>query len=56
MYEILSKTEVVPNVYELVIKAPEIAEKAKPGQFVILHLLYLIGMKRKALLLFISWK
>lgn len=36
MYEIFSKTEVVPNVYELVIKAPEIAEKAKPGQFVIL--------------------
>ena len=36
MYEIVSKTEVVPNVHELVIKAPEIAEKAKPGQFVIL--------------------
>ena len=36
MYKIVSKTEIVPNVYKLVITAPEIAEKAKPGQFVIL--------------------
>ena len=36
MYEIVSKIEVAPNVYKLVISAPEIAEKAKPGQFVIL--------------------
>lgn len=36
MYKILSKTEIVPNVHKLVLKAPDIAEKAKPGQFVIL--------------------
>lgn len=36
MYKIVSKSEVVPNVHKLVIKAPEIAEKARPGQFVIL--------------------
>jgi ferredoxin--NADP+ reductase len=36
MYKILSKTEEVPNVHKLVLKAPDIAEKAKPGQFVIL--------------------
>jgi len=36
MTEILSNTEVVPNVRELVLKAPDIAKKAKPGQFVIL--------------------
>ncbi len=36
MYKIVSKTETVPNVHKLVISAPEIAEKAKPGQFIIL--------------------
>jgi NAD(P)H-flavin reductase len=36
MNEIVSKIEIAPNVYKLVISAPEIAEKAKPGQFVIL--------------------
>jgi ferredoxin--NADP+ reductase len=36
MYTILSKTEVVPNVHKMVLKAPDIAENAKPGQFVIL--------------------
>ena len=36
MYKILSKSEVVPNVHKLILKAPDIAEKAKPGQFVIL--------------------
>ena len=36
MHKIVSKSEVVPNVHKLVIKAPQIAEKAKPGQFVIL--------------------
>lgn len=36
MYKILSKSEIVPNVHKLVLKAPDIAGKAKPGQFVIL--------------------
>ena len=36
MYKILSKSEVVPNVHKLVLEAPDIAKKAKPGQFVIL--------------------
>lgn len=36
MYKIVSKSEVVPNVHKLVIDAPDIAEKARPGQFVIL--------------------
>jgi len=36
MFKILSKSEVVPNVHKLVLKAPDIAEKAKPGQFIIL--------------------
>ena len=36
MYKIVSKSEVVPNVHKLVINAPDIAEKARPGQFVIL--------------------
>ena len=36
MYKILSKSEIVPNVHKLVLEAPDIAEKAKPGQFVIL--------------------
>ena len=38
MYKIISKSEVVPNVHKLVIYAPEIAEKAKAGQFFILML------------------
>lgn len=36
MFEILAKREVAPNVYELVIRAPAIAKKARPGQFAIL--------------------
>ncbi len=35
-FKILSNEAVVPNIYEMVIEAPIIAEKAKPGQFVIL--------------------
>jgi len=35
MNEILSKTELSPKVYELVIEAPRIAKKARPGQFVV---------------------
>lgn len=34
-FGILSKREIVPNSHEIVITAPEIARKAKPGQFVI---------------------
>ena len=36
MFEIVSKREVAPNVHETVIRAPAIAKKARPGQFVIL--------------------
>jgi ferredoxin--NADP+ reductase len=36
MHKILYKTEIVPNVHKLILQAPDIAEKAKPGQFVIL--------------------
>lgn len=35
MYKIVDKIEEVPNVHKLVIKEPKIAQKAKPGQFVI---------------------
>jgi len=34
-FEILEKRELVPNIHEIIIKAPEVAKKAKPGQFVI---------------------
>ncbi|NHK31442.1 MAG: sulfide/dihydroorotate dehydrogenase-like FAD/NAD-binding protein [Asgard group archaeon] len=36
MYEIVEKYEEAPNVHRLVIREPMIAEKAQPGQFVIL--------------------
>jgi NAD(P)H-flavin reductase len=36
VFEILSKRELAPNVHELVVRAPRIAEKARAGQFVIL--------------------
>ena len=36
MFEIVSKKEVAPNVHETIIRAPAIAKKAQPGQFVIL--------------------
>lgn len=35
-FEILEKQEIAPNVHEIVIKAPEVAKKAQPGQFIIL--------------------
>jgi len=35
LFEILKKDEIAPNIHEIVIKAPEIARKARPGQFVI---------------------
>lgn len=34
-FEILGKSEISPNVHEIIIKAPKVAEKARPGQFVI---------------------
>ena len=37
MYEILKREVPVPNTVYLKVEAPEIARKAKPGQFVILR-------------------
>ena len=36
MYQILSKKVLNPNVTQMEIKAPLVARKAKPGQFIIL--------------------
>ncbi len=36
MFEIVNKREIAPNVHEAVIRAPAIAKKARPGQFVIM--------------------
>ena len=36
VFKILEKRAIAPNVYEIVIDAPEVAKKAQPGQFVIL--------------------
>ncbi len=36
MFEIVEKREIAPNVHEAIIRAPAIAKKARPGQFVIL--------------------
>ena len=38
MYEIVTKQELVPNIYLIEIAAEDVAKKAKPGQFVILRL------------------
>ena len=35
MNEILSKTELSPKIYEIVVEAPRIAKKARAGQFVV---------------------
>ena len=37
MYKILSKRIINPNVTEMIIEAPFVAKKAKPGQFIILR-------------------
>ena len=37
MYEIVTKKEVAPNIYLIEISAKDVAKKAKPGKFVILH-------------------
>ena len=34
-YKIISKTEICPNQYELVIEAPYVVRNAKAGQFII---------------------
>jgi NADH dehydrogenase/NADH:ubiquinone oxidoreductase subunit G/NAD(P)H-flavin reductase len=34
-FQILEKREIVPNIHEVIINAPEVAKKALPGQFVI---------------------
>lgn len=34
-FEIVEKTEIAPNVHEIIIKAPEVAKKALAGQFAI---------------------
>jgi NAD(P)H-flavin reductase len=36
VFDIVKKHEVAPNVHEIVIRAPAIARKARPGQFVIM--------------------
>jgi NAD(P)H-flavin reductase len=36
VFEIIKKHEVAPNVHEIILKAPAIAKKAQPGQFVIM--------------------
>jgi len=36
MAKIISKTEIAPDIYSLLVQAPLIAAKARPGQFVIL--------------------
>ncbi len=37
MYKIISKANIAPSIYKMVIEAPRIAKKALPGQFIILR-------------------
>jgi len=37
MFEVIEKERLVPNLYLLTIRAPEIVETIQPGQFVILR-------------------
>ena len=37
MYKILSKQNIAPSIYKMVVEAPRIAKKALPGQFIILR-------------------
>ncbi|MCM1006051.1 MAG: sulfide/dihydroorotate dehydrogenase-like FAD/NAD-binding protein [Prevotella sp.] len=37
MFEILSKQELAPNIFEMVVHAPRVAKAAKPGQFIIVR-------------------
>ena len=36
-YKILKRQMIVPNIHELVVKAPDVAESIQPGQFIILR-------------------
>ncbi len=38
MYEIVTKQELAPKIYLMEVSAPEVTQKTKPGQFVILRL------------------
>jgi ferredoxin--NADP+ reductase len=38
MYEIVTKQELAPKIYLIEVAAPDVAQKAQPGQFVILRL------------------
>jgi len=37
MYKILSKENIAPSIYKMIVEAPRIAKKALPGQFIILR-------------------
>ena len=37
MFKILSKKELAPNIFEMVVHAPRVAKAAKPGQFIIVR-------------------
>lgn len=37
MFKILSKRELAPNIFEMVVHAPRVAKAAKPGQFIIVR-------------------
>lgn len=37
MYKILESTELVPNIYKMVVEAPRVAKKCNPGQFLIVR-------------------
>jgi ferredoxin--NADP+ reductase len=37
MFEVLERNMIVPNLHHLVVRAPDVVEEMKPGQFVIVH-------------------
>ena len=37
MFEIVSRRELAPNIVEMKVLAPRVAESAKPGQFIIVR-------------------
>ena len=37
MYRIVERRMIVPNLHELVVEAPEVAESVQPGNFVIVR-------------------
>jgi len=38
MYEILSKEQLTPETFRIRVRAPRIARKRRPGQFVVLRI------------------